>query len=125
MLRLYKNTEPATPPANRVTLYCDPGDDNFKMKRDDGSVVVFGGTGVLKETQVEYVTLNNSNITSKSVTLTYTPVPADQTVLDVINGGPQFYGSDFTVSGNVLSWSGLDLDGVLISGTRLRIQYKK
>jgi hypothetical protein len=45
MIRIYKNSEPATPPADRVMLYCDVSDSNFKMKRDDGSIVVFGSGG--------------------------------------------------------------------------------
>lgn len=45
MIRLYKNSEPATPPSDRVMLYCDVSDSNFKMKRDDGSIVIFGSGG--------------------------------------------------------------------------------
>lgn len=45
MIRIYKNAEPATPPSERVMLYCDVTDSNFKMKRDDGTIVVFGPGG--------------------------------------------------------------------------------
>ena len=45
MIRIYKNAEPVTPPNDRVMLYCDVTDSNFKMKRDDGTIVVFGAGG--------------------------------------------------------------------------------
>jgi len=45
MIRIYKNGEPATPPTDRVLLYCDVSDSNFKMKRDDGTIVTFGAGG--------------------------------------------------------------------------------
>lgn len=72
---------------------------------------------------VEQVTLNPAQAAAKQVTLTYTPAVANQVTLDVIEGGPQFYGDDFTVSGSVLGWNGLGLDGILASGDKLRICY--
>lgn len=72
---------------------------------------------------VEYHTLSGGEITAKQITLSGTPTVANKAVLDVIQGGPQAYTADFTVSGNVLGWSGLGLDGVLVAGDVLRIQY--
>lgn len=125
MIRLYKNAEPASPPTDRVTLYCDVVDGNFKMKREDGTVVVFAGSATGSETVVEYFTLDAGQITAKEVTLANTPIPANQTALDVISCGPQFYSDDFLVSGNILTWAGKPLESVLATGDRLRVQYRK
>lgn len=125
MIRLYKNSEPATPPSERVTLFCDVSDGNFKMKRDDGTVVTFTGTATGSETVVEYFTLDAGQVTSKQVILANTPTPANQTALDVISCGPQFYSDDFVVSANTLTWAGKPLDGQLAIGDRLRVQYRK
>ena len=72
---------------------------------------------------VEYPTLTPTNITDKKVVLSGTPAIAANTMLDIIGGGPQVYGFDFTVIGNELSWNGLALDGLLASGDQLRIHY--
>jgi len=65
MIRIYKNAEPVTPPNDRVMLYCDVTDSNFKMKRDDGSVVVFGAGGGAVDSvngQVGAVVLDSDDI---------------------------------------------------------------
>lgn len=72
---------------------------------------------------VEYVTLTAPQAAAKQVTLTYPPVTASQVQLDVIGNGPQYFSVDFTVSGSVLSWNGLTLDGLLAAGDQLRIVY--
>lgn len=72
---------------------------------------------------VNLFTLTGTDITNKFVTLTATPdIPAD-TILTVIGGPMQSYGADYTVSGSQLSWSGLFLDGVLVSGDMLVVQF--
>lgn len=70
----------------------------------------------------EYV-LAPTDITNKFVTLSSAPVNPTLTVLSVIGGPVQSYTADFTVSGSTLSWSGLFLDGVLVSGDQLIVQY--
>lgn len=77
-------------------------------------------TGIWK---TEYRTISGGEATAKQLTLTGTPASVTEVLLDVIGGGAQFYGDDFTVSGTTLSWSGLGLDGVLSSGDRVRIGY--
>lgn len=79
-------------------------------------------TGILTP-KTEYRTLTPGEATAKALTLNHTPSTSSEVTLDVIGGGPQFYGDDFTVSGNSLSWNSLALDGVLSSGDRLRIGY--
>ena len=72
---------------------------------------------------VEYRTLSAGEAAAKSLTLASTPAVPNKVTL-VWEGVTQFYGDDFTVSGNTLSWSGTDLDDKLASGDRLVITYK-
>lgn len=74
---------------------------------------------------VEYRTLDLAEVTSKSLLLTYIPNNAALVELDVISGGPQNYVTDYTVSGQTLSWDGTDLSSLLGVGDRLRISYYK
>lgn len=73
--------------------------------------------------KTEYRTISGGEATAKQLTLAQTPASGTEVMLDVIGGGAQFYGDDFTVTGTTLSWSGLGLDGVLGSGDKVRIGY--
>lgn len=73
--------------------------------------------------KTEFRTITGGEAAAKSLSLVNTPSVAAEIVLDTIGGGAQFYGTDYTVSGSTLSWSGLALDGVLAAGDKLRIQY--
>jgi len=72
---------------------------------------------------VEYPVLNNTNITNKFVTISNAPSVPSDVLLDIIGGSSQEYSVDFIVSGVQLSWNGLALDGILLSGDKLRITY--
>lgn len=123
MIRFLKNTEPPTPPENRVTLFVDQFDGNLKLKREDGSVSVFFGTNVFKSAVVEYFTLDQQNIDNSEIVLQVEPFYKTETCLDIIGGSAQMYGDDFEVVNNKLKWLGKDLDGILSAGDRLRVQY--
>ena len=73
--------------------------------------------------KVDKFTLNSTDITNKFVTLSHTPSTAGNTVLLVENAASMFYGTDYTVIGNELSWSGLGLDGILAINDNLSIIY--
>jgi hypothetical protein len=73
--------------------------------------------------KTEFRTITGPEATAKQLTLVETPSMANETALDFIGVGPQFYGIDYTVSGTTLSWSGLSLDGLLLAGDRVRINY--
>jgi hypothetical protein len=72
---------------------------------------------------VEYITLTQQNISSRSVTLMHTPKSSSAVALDIIGGGPQEYSQDYTVTGTSVSWSGKALDGTLAVGERIRVIY--
>jgi hypothetical protein len=72
---------------------------------------------------VNEFTLSSTDISNKFVTLTASPTNPSLSVLEVIGGPTQRYGSDYSISGSTLTWSGLFLDGVLEAGDQLIIQF--
>jgi hypothetical protein len=78
------------------------------------------GSGTEK---VDKFTLTGTDITNKFVTLTFTPTAPSSAILIVEDAGGMFYGVDFTVTGNQLGWSGLELDGIFSSGDNLTVTY--
>lgn len=79
---------------------------------------------VLSGTIVDLFTLTNTDITNKYVTLSSAPQDASKVRLDIVGGPTQVYGTDFSISGNQLSWSTLFLDGVLAAGDMFIVQYE-
>lgn len=61
---------------------------------------------------------------TKTITTAFTV--SNPTSLEIFpkNGIRQFYGDDFTVSGNNILWTGLGLDGVLTAGDKIFLRYK-
>lgn len=90
----------------------------FYLTEGSPAVPVMSGTY-----RAEYRTLTSGEASAKQLTLAFTPATPAYVSLDVIGGGPQFFGDDFTVSGATLDWNGLGLDGVLVTGDKLRIIY--
>jgi hypothetical protein len=76
-----------------------------------------------EKTKVEYRTISAGEASSKSLILAEEPLTAGEVALDVKGGTAQFYSDDFTVSGDVLDWNGLGLDGLLVAGDKVRIIY--
>lgn len=70
---------------------------------------------------VELRTITSGEAAAKQLTLGSTPTTANYTILQIAGAPSQFYGADFTVTGNILSWSGLGLDGILDTGDQLTI----
>jgi len=85
--------------------------------------ITITNTGSGSSEVVEYRTISSGEAAAKSLTLSSTPMTAANVLLDIISGCSQEYGADFTVSVDVLSWSGLALDGILAAGDILRIAY--
>lgn len=69
------------------------------------------------------VTLTPTDIINKNITLPSAPTyPSGVSLLP--EGGPnQRYGIDYSVSGSILSWSGLGLENFLESGETITISY--
>jgi hypothetical protein len=73
--------------------------------------------------KVEYRTLTAAEIAAKQLQLDETPVSPSEILVDVQGGSSAFYGDDFIVSGDLVQWNGLGLDGLLAAGDKLRIGY--
>ncbi len=71
---------------------------------------------------VDKFTLSPTDITNGFVTLAISPTTPADTSLTPIGGILQDYGTDYTVSGTTLSWTGLGLDGTLTAGDKLFVQ---
>lgn len=74
---------------------------------------------------VEYFTLTSAQVTSGSVTLSYTPTSPEVVTLDVISGSAQVYGEDYSVTGNLLSWADNPLYGIMAEGDKIRVTYSR
>jgi len=95
------------------------------LAKVDGSLGGGGGSDSNGDFFPEFRVITGGEATAKQLTLNNIPVNPTEVLVDVINGGPQERGVDFTITGNVFSWSGLALDGVLTSGDRIRLVYFK
>jgi hypothetical protein len=86
-----------------------------------------GGGGFIRE--IEYFTLVPTDITRKYITLGYTPIN-DEISLVVIGGPNQVYGVDFIRKESTkISWATIDvssgLQGIVQSGDILQIEYTR
>jgi len=83
--------------------------------------------GLNKQTSdaaVDMITLSPTDIANGYVTLSGPPSDESAVALNLISGGPQYYGTDFRVSGQQLLWDGtLALQYLLAAGDTLRVQY--
>lgn len=90
-------------------------------------VLFVGAVPVGLQTKIEHITLTPTDITNQFVTLSETPVDPTEVALDVISGGPQAIGTDFSVAGDQLAFLG-DLatggSAELQSGDVLRVIYQ-
>jgi hypothetical protein len=110
-------TNPVSP--NPGDIYFNTVSNMILYYNGSAWLSVSGGSSSL----VNNFTLSVTDISNKFVTLTHAPTSATSTILTVIDGPMQSYGADFIVSGSQLSWSGLFLDGVLVDGDTLVIQF--
>lgn len=68
-------------------------------------------------------TLTPLEAANRQLTLANLPTTPNRTNLFPQNGIRQFFGTDYTISGNLLLWNGLGLDGILSAGDVIFIQY--
>jgi hypothetical protein len=72
----------------------------------------------------EYHTVTGPELAAKKFTLLHSPLVPSQATADMIGGSPQAYGADFTIiNGNEFNWDTLGLDGQILLGTVMRIEY--
>lgn len=74
--------------------------------------------------EVEYITVDATDISNKYTSLSHTPYSAPDVMLDIIGGGTQVYTTDFTVIDSThLNWDGLGIDGVIAADDKIRVSY--
>lgn len=88
---------------------------------DGDTIIVPSPSGVQ---QFIYYTFTALDITNKFITLPVAPAVPVKTFFDYIGGTTQVYGLDFVISGTLLDWNGLGLDGLAASGDIVRIVYQ-
>lgn len=96
----------------------DPKDAVNKSQLD--SVAATAGERFQAE---EFILTSGQVTTTKQVTLSQTPVDTNEVLLWIIGGIPQDNGVDYAVSGTILSWNGLGLDGLVAVGEHLHVVY--
>lgn len=73
--------------------------------------------------QVEQHVIDADILAQKGVVLEKTPYRPSRTLLFIDGAGATFLGVDFNVIGNVISWNGMRLDGLLELNDRIQIIY--
>ena len=68
-------------------------------------------------------TLTPADISNGFISLPGVPTTPPNTLLTPIGGPMQIYGVDYTVTGSTLSWAGLGLNGILVAGDILMVEY--
>lgn len=82
-----------------------------------------GGGGA--DLGVEFRTITALENTNKELTLAETPGASNKVVVFIVEGSTQYFGVDYTVTGDILSWDTLGMDGIVEEGTRLVLIYPK
>jgi hypothetical protein len=121
-IRLVSGTAAGTPPAGCIHIY-SKADKKLYYKDDTGTEYELGTVQDASTIEVEYITLDATAIANKQITLAYTPLNPTEVTLDIISGPSQVYSVDYTVTGNILSWSGLPPEAFLEVGDSCRVTY--
>ena len=111
-------------------------DGGFFLNKEDNCLYVYNGSTFIKigsssggavSTATEVHTLTAAEVTAKAFTLSNT-IASDETnnVLLFVSGVAQAVGTDFTASGNTISWNGKGLDTIgLLEGDSFIVHYVK
>lgn len=83
----------------------------------------FGGAPRTLTPETAYFTLSPTDISNGFVTVPHSPANPTATLCEIIGNTSQVYGDDFTVSGMQVQWTGLGMQSILFSGSKLRVSY--
>lgn len=73
--------------------------------------------------EVEDIVLDSNDVTNKYVLMSHVPADTSNVALNILAGGPQIYGTDYYVSGTMVRWDGMVIDGTAIPGDIFRVTY--
>ena len=123
-IRLATTPTDTTPPAGQLSIYAKP-DDNLYLKTSAGAEYLIFNDGIpgVGGYEVEQITVSAAQELATEIVLSSTPTQPTRTLLFIDGAPATFYGLDFTVTGNVLSWGGTRLDGLLVEDDLVRIVY--
>lgn len=112
----------------RLNLLLDVGEIVYDTDQNvfyGGDGIVLGGflIGQAAGSIIEIVTLNQDDIDAKQVTLNTTPLSPSTVIVTPEGGIPQINGVDYIITGNILSWDSLGLDGFLEVNEVLIVQH--
>lgn len=113
-----------SPPVGQLAIFAK-NDKNLYLKDSTGlerAVLNDASPGASGYT-VQTVTLDALQAAAKEILLDDAPAFPSKTLLQIDGAGASFYSVDFTVAGDVLSWAGLRLDGLLEAGDTLQVIY--
>ncbi len=120
-LRLYPNLA-SDPVVGRIgEIYWNTTLNKPRMCTNDSPVTWSDMSG--ETVKVEYRTITGPEDSAKQLTLAATPNNPLNVLLFVIGGFAQENGVDYSVSGNILDWNGLGLDGDLTAGDSIMLLY--
>lgn len=115
----------SAPPSGQVSLYAKT-DNNLYLQNAAGDEYLIFTSGIpgVGGYFVEQFQIDVEELTAKEVILSGNPTQPTRTLLAVDGaGGIAFYGLDFTVTGNTLSWDGTRLDGLLELNDLIQVIY--
>jgi len=113
-IRLGQVTSETAPPAGQVSIYSKIDDKlYYQISTGDEYELFSSGTPGIGGYELEQHEIDFTQFTDKEIILGQVPTQPTRTIMMIDGAGPCFYGLDFTVSGNVLTWDGLRLDGLI------------
>lgn len=123
-IRLGQVASESPPPAGQLSIYSKT-DDQLYFQNSAGleCLIAHSGSPGYGGYQTEQHLIDLTQLFDKEIVLSSTPVYPERTLLFIDGAGATFYGVDFTVTGNVLSWETLRLDGLLGLDDRVQIIY--
>lgn len=113
-IRLGQVVSELAPPVGQVSIYSKVDDKLYFQTSGGNEYELFSsGTPGVGGYEVEQHEIDLTQFTTGEIILAETPTHPEKTLLMIDGAGSCFYGLDFTVSGNVLTWNGLRLDGLI------------
>lgn len=123
-IRLATIPNDVNPPSGQVSIYAK-SDDNLYLRTAPGNEYLIFTSGIpgVGGYKVEQITISAAQEATQAIILNEQPTQPTRTLMFIDGAGSTFYGLDFTVSGNVLSWAGTRLDGLLAENDLVRLVY--
>ena len=122
---------PAIPIMRDASTYASPSDVTVTLDGNPWPVVTLDATtGVITIAPIPEVSrtealiqLTAIDIARGQIYLPGIPIVPENTTLTIVGGGAQYYGEDFYIYDNVLSWFGTNISDLFDPGDLIRVTY--